>query len=70
MQARIPLRFRNSGTAPLRKLSIDLIKTYKHINEVSFFFSFFYLVVLLRIVDNAKNNANNALLSKIAKKNY
>lgn len=35
MQARIPRTFRDSSTAPLRKLSVDLIKTYKHINEVS-----------------------------------
>jgi len=28
------LSFRDSATAPLRKLSVDLIKTYKHINEV------------------------------------
>ncbi|XP_030382353.1 serine/threonine-protein kinase minibrain isoform X1 [Scaptodrosophila lebanonensis] len=34
MQARIPTHFRDPGTAPLRKLSVDLIKTYKHINEV------------------------------------
>lgn len=34
MQARIPPRFRDPATAPLRKLSVDLIKTYKHINEV------------------------------------
>ncbi|KAK0074813.1 hypothetical protein PV326_012149, partial [Microctonus aethiopoides] len=33
MQARIPHRFRDPATAPLRKLSVDLIKTYKHINE-------------------------------------
>jgi len=26
--------YRDPGTAPLRKLSVDLIKTYKHINEV------------------------------------
>lgn len=35
MQARIPHHFRDPATAPLRKLSVDLIKTYKHINEVS-----------------------------------
>ncbi|KAG6460838.1 hypothetical protein O3G_MSEX012245 [Manduca sexta] len=35
MQARIPRQFRDPSTAPLRKLSVDLIKTYKHINEVS-----------------------------------
>jgi hypothetical protein len=35
MQARIPHTFREPSTAPLRKLSVDLIKTYKHINEVS-----------------------------------
>lgn len=27
--------FREPQSAPLRKLSVDLIKTYKHINEVS-----------------------------------
>lgn len=35
MQARIPTHFRDPSLAPLRKLSVDLIKTYKHINEVS-----------------------------------
>ncbi|XP_062140325.1 serine/threonine-protein kinase minibrain isoform X1 [Drosophila sulfurigaster albostrigata] len=34
MQARIPAHFRDPALAPLRKLSVDLIKTYKHINEV------------------------------------
>lgn len=34
MQARIPRHFRDPASAPLRKLSVDLIKTYKHINEV------------------------------------
>lgn len=34
MQTKIPNSFRESSTAPLRKLSVDLIKTYKHINEV------------------------------------
>ncbi|EDW66198.2 uncharacterized protein Dvir_GJ15681 [Drosophila virilis] len=34
MQARIPTHFRDPAMAPLRKLSVDLIKTYKHINEV------------------------------------
>ncbi|KAG5881271.1 hypothetical protein JTB14_003742 [Gonioctena quinquepunctata] len=34
MQARIPPTFRDPSLAPLRKLSVDLIKTYKHINEV------------------------------------
>ena len=28
------LAFRDPITAPLRKLSVDLIKTYKHINDV------------------------------------
>ena len=35
MQNRIPLTFRDPSHAPLRKLSVELIKTYKHINEVS-----------------------------------
>ena len=30
-----PRPYREPQTAPLRKLSVDLIKTYKHINEVS-----------------------------------
>ncbi|XP_076457834.1 dual specificity tyrosine-phosphorylation-regulated kinase 1B-like [Babylonia areolata] len=34
MQNRIPNNFRDPAAAPLRKLSVDLIKTYKHINEV------------------------------------
>ncbi|GFN99348.1 dual specificity tyrosine-phosphorylation-regulated kinase 1a [Plakobranchus ocellatus] len=34
MQTKIPSTFRDSAGAPLRKLSVDLIKTYKHINEV------------------------------------
>ena len=34
MQTRIPNHFRDPTEAPLRKLSVDLIKTYKHINEV------------------------------------
>lgn len=36
MQNRIPNLFRDPQTAPMRRLSIDLIKTYKHINEVRF----------------------------------
>ena len=31
---KIPTTFRDHQQAPLRKLSTDLIKTYKHINEV------------------------------------
>ncbi|XP_035241331.1 dual specificity tyrosine-phosphorylation-regulated kinase 1A-like isoform X1 [Anguilla anguilla] len=34
LQRLVPQCFRDPATAPLRKLSIDLIKTYKHINEV------------------------------------
>ncbi|XP_064470793.1 dual specificity tyrosine-phosphorylation-regulated kinase 1A-like isoform X2 [Ornithodoros turicata] len=33
-QPPLPYKFRDPGQAPLRKLSVDLIKTYKHINEV------------------------------------
>jgi len=28
--------FRNSSNAPIRKLTVDLIKTYRKINEVGF----------------------------------
>lgn len=31
----LPNAFRDPAVAPLRKLSVDLIKTYKHINEVN-----------------------------------
>ncbi|XP_032326998.1 dual specificity tyrosine-phosphorylation-regulated kinase 1A-like isoform X2 [Camelus ferus] len=34
LQRQMPQTFRDPATAPLRKISIDLIKTYKHINEV------------------------------------
>lgn len=34
----IPTTFRDHQQAPLRKLSTDLIKTYKHINEVTVHF--------------------------------
>ena len=37
MQTRIPLRFRDRRDRPLRKLSMDLIETYNHINDVSIF---------------------------------
>lgn len=43
MQARIPQHFRDPSAAPLRKLSVDLIKTYKHINEVSLISVIYYL---------------------------
>jgi len=41
--SRIPVTGRDPSTAPLRKLSVDLIKTYKHINEVGMLFSLFFL---------------------------
>lgn len=34
LQSRVAYKYRDPSTAPLRKLSVDLIKTYKHINEV------------------------------------
>ncbi|GIY05769.1 hypothetical protein CDAR_506481 [Caerostris darwini] len=34
LDPRIPGKFREPSHAPLRRLSVDLIKTYKHINEV------------------------------------
>lgn len=36
--------YRDPIEAPLRKLSVDLIKTYKHINEVRSYVSFFLLL--------------------------
>ncbi|GFU42204.1 hypothetical protein NPIL_229691 [Nephila pilipes] len=34
LNSQTPYKSRDPGLAPLRKLSVDLIKTYKHINEV------------------------------------
>lgn len=50
MQARIPTHFRDPSLAPLRKLSVDLIKTYKHINEVKkiLIICFWHLFLLSR----------------------
>lgn len=47
MQARIPPTFREPASAPLRKLSVDLIKTYKRINEVSH-----HMIHMLRLTKN------------------
>lgn len=56
----MPQCFRDPTSAPLRKLSIDLIKTYKHINEVSFVFilGFFCLFVFYLKRDAAKKQNN------------
>lgn len=42
------VKYRDSAQAPMRKLSVDLIKTYKHINEVGdrFFVSFSLLSII------------------------
>jgi len=47
--------FRDPVEAPLRKLSVDLIKTYKHINEVR---SFFFPLLLNHIDLHIKNEYN------------
>ena len=47
---KIPTTFRESSTAPLRKLSVDLIKTYKHINEVSLSMAVHLFCIPLEIV--------------------
>lgn len=66
MQARIPHRFRDPATAPLRKLSVDLIKTYKHINEVSLIFGFLkkiYIIILYntRVIRHNDNKSAQEL---------
>lgn len=38
LDTRIPGKIREPSHAPLRRLSVDLIKTYKHINEVCIFY--------------------------------
>lgn len=42
LQRHMPQCFRDPTLAPLRKLSIDLIKTYKHINEVKCIYFMLY----------------------------
>ena len=37
-------QFRDASCAPLRKLTVDLIKTYKHINEVILFLLMYFAV--------------------------
>jgi hypothetical protein len=34
--AHMTVSYRDASKGPLRKLSVDLIRTYKHINDVSF----------------------------------
>ena len=52
--------FRDPVEAPLRKLSVDLIKTYKHINEVrSFSFSFYLDDAIMQTY--VKRRANSLL---------
>lgn len=47
--------YRDPSQAPLRKLSVDLIKTYKHINEVSDWLSivtvsrYYYIYLVLPV---------------------
>lgn len=69
LQRRMPQTFRDPATAPLRKLSVDLIKTYKHINEVRWLISFnsiscnragkkSYFVAFLNILNFIPNDYN------------
>ena len=51
MHNRGPHNFRDPAAAPLRKLSVDLIKTYKHINEVRFRLQFYVMYCKLINVD-------------------
>ena len=51
MQSRIPRQFRDPASAPLRKLSVDLIKTYKHINEVRHHYQFIIKLKLILLFD-------------------
>ena len=48
---------RDPSSAPLRKLTVDLIKTYRHINEVSTCNKFFLELDLLN-----ENHNNNYIL--------
>ena len=41
--------YRDPATAPIRKLSVDLIKTYKSINEVSFYSPLLMLLFIIII---------------------
>lgn len=50
LETRIPGKIREPSHAPLRRLSVDLIKTYKHINEVFICFSLFNFYVCLILI--------------------
>lgn len=43
-------RYRDHKQAPIQKLSVDLIKTYKHINEVIYLFTLTIRVLLIPLV--------------------
>ena len=45
-----PVAFRDPTIAPLRKLSVDLIKTYKHINEVNEWSTFSFLCIVVEVL--------------------
>ncbi|ESN99571.1 hypothetical protein HELRODRAFT_113667 [Helobdella robusta] len=53
--------YRDSRTAPLRKMSVDLIKTYKHINEV------YYHRKRTRSEKKAKEKAAAAMANEVLK---
>lgn len=55
LQRRIPPSFRDPASAPLRKLSVDLIKTYKHINEVTHTHTVLYLYVTIHKMNILQN---------------
>lgn len=62
LETRIPGKIREPSHAPLRRLSVDLIKTYKHINEVIVCFSFFHFKCFL----DYWNNLMHSLLFRAA----
>lgn len=58
LETRIPGKIREPSHAPLRRLSVDLIKTYKHINEVfqCVCCNFCKLYVLFTVAAKRKND--------------
>ncbi|PRD29410.1 UNVERIFIED_CONTAM: mnb [Trichonephila clavipes] len=64
LEARVPGKFRDPNHAPLRRLSVDLIKTYKHINEV------YYAKKKRRAQQSMREDSTNKKEKKVFNEGY
>ncbi len=65
LQRHMPQCFRDPTLAPLRKLSIDLIKTYKHINEVKVLHFIAIFISILLAIEQHKIKQKTVVKNKI-----